>query len=79
MYNKLFRPLVEHPSFTLFLIFGGVALLVIVYGIFCAFWVYRNDHGKKPSNVNLDDDDDLDDDEDEDEDDDDDEETKNGD
>ena len=60
MYNKLFRPIVEHEGFLLYVIFGSVGLLMLAYAIWCARWVYPDDHNKK-ADGNLDDDD-LDDD-----------------
>ena len=49
MYDKLFRPIVQHEGFLLYVIFGSVALLMFIYAIWCARWVYRNDHGKTPA------------------------------
>lgn len=49
MYDKLFRPFVQHEGFILYVIFGSVALLMLVYAIWCARWVYRDDRGKKPA------------------------------
>ena len=39
----------QHEGFMLYVIFGSVTLLMFIYAIWCARWVYRNDHGKTPA------------------------------